>query len=405
VTISPDDLVLVVAIAAGSSATVGLVVWGLTVRVRRRSLRASLVCLAILCVCSVLAGVVATARAMFLSAHDLAVTGVVAVVTGFVVLAAALLVSRQLSRDHRLIGEAAQALAAGDAPQAATRRLTGELEGVRQQLVDASTALSAGRAREKAMADAQRELFTALSHDLRTPLASLRAMVEALQDGLVQDPARYHDRMHYDVDRLTAMVTSLLQLANRELVSPSMPVSLPDLVSDCLAGMEATATARGVALHGHAAASTEVVGDGSALARALDNVVANAVAATGRGGSVQIRLDQVARSAGRPDLARLTVSDTCGGIADADLARVFQVGFRGSGPSDLARGADGGTGLGLAVTRQIVQAHGGSITVGNTGVGCRFTIELPAADPVWAAPSTDPGPRQPAPEVSGRSNR
>jgi len=120
---------------------------------------------------------------------------------------------------------------------------------------------------------------------------------------------------------------------------------------------------------------------------------------------VQIRLDQVARSAGRPDLARLTVSDTCGGIADADLARVFQVGFRGSGPSDLARGADGGTGLGLAVTRQIVQAHGGSITVGNTGVGCRFTIELPAADPVWAAPSTDPGPRQPAPEVSGRSNR
>ncbi len=370
----------VAAISAGCALAVGLLVWGLSRRLRRRSLRASMLVLSVLCLGATLAAVVGTAQAMFLSRHDLYVTMVVAVVAATTGLGAALRLSRLIAGEHDDLRAAAARLGAGGDPAVGrSEPLAAEIEQVRRALVDAGQALAQSRQREVAMAGAQQDLVTAMSHDLRTPMARIRAMAEALEDGVAADPAAYHAQIRADVDRLTAMVEALFDLTRTRdgTADPTaVPVSLHDLVSDCLAGFDALARSRSIRLSGRAGAVIEMVGDPTGLGRALDNVVANALAATPRDGAVTVVLDRVTAPLAA---ARIAVTDTCGGIPARDLDRVFDVGFRGRRPEDRARAAPGGAGLGLAVARRIVEAHHGTITASSTDAGCTFTIVLPLA--------------------------
>jgi len=367
----------IAAISGGCALAMGALLWGLTTPLRRRSLRASMLVLTFLCLGTTLAAVIGTAQAMFLSRHDLYVTMVVAVIVAVIVSGAALRLSRLIARDHDSLRDAASRLGAGEDPTVGPAGpLAAEIEQVRRSLVDAGRALAAYREREWAMAAAQQDLFTAMSHDLRTPMAGIRAMAEALEDGVASDPAAYHTRIRADVDRLTGMVDALFELARTRAATtaPAVPFSLSDLVSDCLAGLDAVARSRGIQLSGRADTMVDSTGDPSALSRVLDNVVTNALAATPRGGTVTVTLDRVDTPS---PTARITVTDTCGGIAEPDLAKIFDVGFRGRRPEDRARAAPGGAGLGLAVTRRIIESHHGTITAANTATGCAFTIELP----------------------------
>jgi signal transduction histidine kinase len=213
-----------------------------------------------------------------------------------------------------------------------------------------------------------------VSHDLRTPLAGLRAMAEALEDGLAADPPRYHKQIRAEAERLATMVDDLFELSRIHSgtlqLSPDQ-IALDDLVSDVLASTEALARERGVRLDGRASGQLTVRADPRELSRALTNLLGNAIRHTPPGGRVHVEA--------RPEDgdALLAVADGCGGIPEADLPYVFDLAWRGTDARSPAPGS--GAGLGLAIVRGVMEAHRGSVRVVNTGAGCRFEMRLPAS--------------------------
>jgi signal transduction histidine kinase len=276
--------------------------------------------------------------------------------------------SRELVADARALGEEhSEVLSTRSAPPASAElaALSRELEAARVRLADS-------RARESALEASRRELVAWVSHDLRTPLAGIRAMAEALEDDVAEDPVRYRKQIRMEVDKLAGMVDDLFELSviNAGALRLSLDrIWLADLVSDTLAGAHALARERGVALRGHAAGNVAVRADGRELTRLMSNLVVNAIRHTPSDGTVEIHLST---EEGR---ARIAVTDGCGGIPEEDLPRVFDVAWRGT--NARTPGPDGGAGLGLAIVRGIVEAHAGQITVANIAGGCRFEISLP----------------------------
>jgi signal transduction histidine kinase len=248
------------------------------------------------------------------------------------------------------------------------------------------------RERERAAESARRELVTWISHDLRTPLAGIRAMAEALADGVIADPVetgQYARRIGKETVRLAAMVDDLFQLSR--ITSGALrltldAVPLGEVVSEAVAAELAAASRKGVRVVADPDARWPVVrGSDPELARVVRNLLSNAVRHTPPDGSVVV-------AAGVEDgQAWLRVQDGCGGIPESDLARVFDVAFRGSvartpAPTSGEREdagshpADAGAGLGLAITRGLVEAHHGRIEAHNHGNGCRFEVRLPLAE-------------------------
>ncbi|MGQ0630407.1 MAG: sensor histidine kinase [Sporichthyaceae bacterium] len=374
-----NDNVEVVLIALAWSGAVAIIGLTLLRRLRHRSLRASLLTLCLTTVAAVIAATVGTAHAMFLSSHDFEVVILVSVVVAVLMAGVSVLLARTFAAGSRVL--AAEARAIGDGPtlaqgagaQARPRLMSSEFTELSRELEAARTRLSESRAREVALESSRRELVAWVSHDLRTPLAGIRAMAEALEDGVATDPDRYRKQIRMEVDRLAGMVDDLFELSviHAGALKLSLePTSLTDVVSDTLAGADALARERGIVLRGHASADLTVRGDSRELSRLMSNLVVNAIRHTPSDGTVEIHLDSVD---GR---ARIAVTDGCGGIPEDDLCRVFDVAWRGTNARTPS--PDGGAGLGLAIVRGIVEAHAGEITVANEGAGCRFEIWLPA---------------------------
>ncbi len=195
-------------------------------------------------------------------------------------------------------------------------------------------------------------------------------MSEALEDGVVADPARYHRQLRAEVERLNSMVTDLFELSriHAGALSPSPTrISLHDLVGDALAGADALARQHGVRLAGEGVDRLPVEVDGKEMTRVLSNLV-NAIRHTPADGTVAIAAERPA------DAVVLSVTGACGDIPEEDLPRVFDTGWRGS----QARTPPSGAGLGLAIVRGIVEAHTGHADVRNVPGGCRFELTLPA---------------------------
>jgi signal transduction histidine kinase len=329
------EVVLTAALSAGA---VGLLGWWVVRMTGRRSIRLAAVVAAVTTVLAVAAGVIATASRMFLSHHDLGVVLVVCSVAGLVAIAVGMALGRQV-RD--LQAEAAR--------------------------------LAEQRARDAALEASRRDLVAWVSHDLRTPLAGLRAMAEALEDGVAEDPARYHRQMRVEVDRLSGLVDDLFELSRIQAGALSLAyeqVLAADLVSDTIAAADPLAKAGGVRLAGTASGPLPVRADGRELGRALANLVVNAIRHTPTDGSVTVS----ANPTDEGDAVVLAVTDGCGGIPDRDLDRVFDVAWRGN----AERNAEAGGGLGLAIVRGIAEAHGGAVAVHNVEGGCRFELRIPA---------------------------
>jgi signal transduction histidine kinase len=287
-------------------------------------------------VLTVLAGIVGVAQAMFISPHDLQVLLVVVGISGAISLALGWLLGRRL---------AAAAMWADES-----------------------------RSRERAAEANRRDLVAWVSHDLRTPLAGMRAMAEALEDRVVVDPetvAEYHRRMRVETDRMAGLVDDLFELsrinAGALRLAPAR-VPLADVVSDAVASAAPVAAARGIKLVAEEAGWPVVQASEPELARILANLLGNAIRYTPEDGTVTV-------TGGRDgDEGWFAVTDTCGGIPADDLARVFDVAFRG----EAARTPGSGSGLGLAIVHGLVEAQGGTAAVGNTDGGCRFVVRLPA---------------------------
>ncbi|MFC4908558.1 sensor histidine kinase [Actinomadura gamaensis] len=338
---------------------------------RGRSVATQLVVVGVATVLATVSGIVVISLMMLLNEHDLLVVMWVVTAAGLVALAVSVLLGRRLVAANRVLVDAVRA----DSFEPPAVRLPAELAELSRELEAARARLAAAHEREQALEASRRELVAWVSHDLRTPLAGLRAMAEALEDGVVDDPEtvhRYHGRMRVEVERLAEMVDDLFELSRIHAGALRLSrerVGLADLVAEAVAGAEPLASAKGVRLRGEVYTGGPVQVDASELGRALRNLVVNAIRHTPGDGAIEISAELVAGE------ARVTVADACGGIPAEDLPRVFDVAFRG----ETARTPGGGAGLGLAIARGIVEAHSGRIGVTNMGPGCRFEVSLPAA--------------------------
>lgn len=383
-----------------------LAIGAVTVVLLRYLRRASIllqVCLVVVAAVAVLvAGMVSAFNAMFISARDLEVMWYILAVASAVALGIALMLGAGVSRNAARLVTAARQLGTADGTDG--RLLAGrglpamnsELARLARELEQSSVRLEESRQREAAVENARRELVSWISHDLRTPLAGMRAMAEALEDGMATDPSAYHRKMISHSEQMAAMVNDLLELSRIQAGTLRMraeAIDLYDLLSDAIADLAPLAARRGITLDGGGVAHCLAVADGPSLGRAVRNVLHNAVIYSRPDSTVRVGARTVAVPTATPELV-VTVDDSCGGIAEDDLAHVFETGWQ----KDPARGRndDGtppggprfsGAGVGLSMVAGIVKAHGGSASLANHGDGCRFELRLPAA-PGTVSPGT-----------------
>ncbi|MEU8380215.1 HAMP domain-containing sensor histidine kinase [Streptosporangium sp. NPDC048865] len=370
-----SEILMIVAVTAGLGMLVALAGLGAMRLLRERSIGVMLAVVVVVTVVATVAGMVALTLKMIIEGALRDIVLSVVVVGGLVGLGVATVLSRRVVGASRRLVDAVHAVPASGEFTPPTG-LPAELGTIAGSLDRAYRRLRLGHERERALESARRELVAWVSHDLRTPLAGMRAMAEALEDGVVADPetvGRYHRQIRLEVDRLAGMVDDLFELSRIHAGTLRLSrgrIGLGDLVADALAGVEELARGKGVRLTGEADPVVPVQADAAQLSRALRNLVVNAIRHTPGDGAV------VVRASAEEGVACLSVADGCGGIPADDLARVFDVAFRG----EAARtpGVDGaGAGLGLAIARGIVEAHEGTIGVVNSGPGCRFEIRLP----------------------------
>jgi signal transduction histidine kinase len=351
---------LVVALATLSAGLAGAVLLR-----RLPTLELQLAGLGLLSVLLPLTAVALSGVVMFSSGHDMTVL-FVAVASSTVALGAALFLGRSILTAIARVRNASSALARGDL--AARAPETGPAE-----LTELAASFNHMAGKLEQLFDARRQLVVSASHDLRTPLASMQAMLEAIEDGLAE-PERYLPVLREQVRTLGQLVDDLFELARIDAGSLTLNLKeapLAGLVEGCLRGIEAEASARGVAVR------AEFDGDPPALCapdkveRVLVNLLTNALRHTPSDGSVAVVVQAVGAE------VRIAVEDSGEGIPLESGEQIFERFWR----SDPARSREtGGAGLGLAIARGLVEAQGGRIWAENRpGGGARISFTLPKA--------------------------
>ena len=370
--------------AAAGAGAAGLAVAGLLAWLRHRSILAQTLVTTLAPVGAVALGATVAAREMFITGADLHALAIILAAAGTVGAVEAAMLGGRLSRAGRSLGQVARQLGDGATDQQEPALRAGsELDVLAAELEATSARLAESRLRAAAVEQSRRELVAWVSHDLRTPLAGVKAMVEALEDGVVDDPetvARYHRTVRQEVDQLASLVSDLFELATIQagsLTAERRPAQFSQLVGDAVAGVTAVAARKGVkVLLREPQLQAAVSVWPPSITRAVRNLLDNAVRHTPAGGQVLVELQTT------EGWVSATVLDECGGIPDEILQHVFDAGYRG----DPARTpGDGGAGLGLAIARGLVEAHGGTIGALNRSAGCAFTLRLRAAKAELAA--------------------
>lgn len=236
------------------------------------------------------------------------------------------------------------------------------------QLQQDATEQRAHRERDAAVEERRRELISWLSHDLRSPLARMRVLTEAAEDGLA--PPDYPQRILIEISSLSDIVDDISTLSrlHGSVALDLQPTDLRDLASDVVAADEALASQLGVFLMQGGSTAAPLTADPTEVSRVLHNLVGNALRHTPAGGEVTVSVTTDGHR------AVVAVADQCGGIPEAHLGRLFEPGWRGT---TARTPGDGGAGLGLAIASSVVSAHSGSLTAANTDDGCVFTVALP----------------------------
>lgn len=335
-----------IALAGGMAALVGAIGAWLTIRLARRSVAWATLVAPLVVVASLAAGIWVTARAMFLSSHDLALVAWLLVASVPIALACGFFVSRAVRQIDR------QAVSA-----------------------------AAEREREQSLAQTRTEMVTWASHDLKSPLAGIRVMAEALEDGVAPDPDAYHQRIRSESDRMAAMVDDLLEMSRLQgAPSPGQfeRLNLVEIARDVVAAQVPVASERDVSFALETPQSVVIEADSARLKRALTNVVRNAVLYTEPGSNIGVTVSTHAGVGDGTNYATVGVADECQGLSEEDLSRMFEPGWRGS----VARtpGSASGTGVGLTMARAIAQELGGDVSVhrATTQPGCVVSLALPS---------------------------
>jgi signal transduction histidine kinase len=321
----------------------------------------------------------AGARAMFISGHDLALlltmlTFAAALSVGF-----GLLYAMPLSSRIERVRAGTQRIAGGELGSEVKVEGHDEVAGLATDFNRMARTLEEAAEREREVEKSRRNLVASISHDLRTPLASTRALIEALADGVADDPEterRYLASASRELEHLSRLVDDLFELARIDagvLELALEEASLHDLVSDTISSFQPQAEQKGVRLLGQVATNVDpVLANPPKLQRVLHNLVSNALRHTPPDGTVTLRATP------EGDVARVEVSDSGEGIPAEVLPRVFEISFRGE-RSRARPEKDGtpGAGLGLAIACGLVEAHGGTIDVeSEPGRGSCFRFTL-----------------------------
>lgn len=309
--------------------------------------------------------VAATSILMFLSSHDLSLVLLVLAFAGVVAIAFGDSVADALTRDLRSLAHAAQRVAGGDWRVRVNPRGTDEVARLAQTFDQMVNQLEGTFRRERETEASRRNLMAAVSHDLRTPLATTRAMVEAILDGVVTDPSevqRYLELIRGEVHHLGRLIDDLFELTQIEVGALELrltPTPLTELLSETLEAYEADAHDRGLVLEKEIEPDLPPVSaDPPRLQRVLRNLLDNAQRYSPPGSAVRVE------ARGEGVVARISVSDQGPGLAPEELELVFERFYRGQparSRQSASPGGSGGGGLGLAIARGLVEGHGGRI--------------------------------------------
>jgi len=315
-----------------------------------------------------------SAQLMFASKHDLLLAIVLLIFASGMAMALGYFISSALTDRITQVKAAADSLAEGSLDTRVAINGNDEVAALGQAFNQMAARLQAADQKQRELEQARKDLIAWASHDLQTPLASVRAILEALADGMVEDPEtikRYFATAQRDVHSLSSLIDDLFQMAQLDaggLQLNRAPASLADLVSDTLESFSELASRQNVTLSGRVDPGIDPITiDTQRVGRVLSNLVGNALRHTSAGGQVTLE----ARQAG--PTVEVTVQDTGEGIRAEDLPHVFERFYRGEKSRSRATG---GAGLGLAIAQGIVRAHGGDIRVENNG-GARFIFTLP----------------------------
>ena len=308
-----------------------------------------------------LAAVLASGWVMFHMGADRKILAVAAGSAAAAVIAA-LVLARSIAQSIRRVSDASVELASGDLSARAPVSGPNEISRL-------AAAFNTMAANIEQLFDARRELVAWASHDLRTPLASIQAMIEALEDGLA-DPADYLPTLRDQVRTLSRLVDDLFELARID--SGALSVELEEtrvaaVVESALRLARPEASNRKVELLAYLDSEATARVEPDKIQRVLSNLLTNALRHTPSDGSVAVHLER------RPDDILTRVEDTGSGVPAEALGRMFERFWR----ADRARPADG-AGLGLAIARGLVEAHGGKIWAENRAQGgARISFTLP----------------------------
>jgi len=321
-----------------------------------------------------------TAQLMFANAHDLALATVLLIFAAGIATSLEYFLATSLTERITMLNQAAQEIAQGHLDTRAPVAGRDELAELAEAFNTMAIQLEAAEEQQQELESLRREMIAWVGHDLRTPLTSIRVVVEALADGVVEDPAdveRYLQTAQHHIRALSQLLDDLFDVAQIDAAGMRLErcnASIRDLISDTLESFSALAAREGVMLEG----STEpdagpVPVDLPKIERVLNNLVENAIRHTSSGGVVHVR------GSSTPNGARVQVRDTGEGMAAKDLLHLFDGLRRGGG--DRRRGADG-SGLGLVIAKGIVEAHGGEIGIESTvGEGTVVWFTLPRETP------------------------
>jgi signal transduction histidine kinase len=344
-----------------------------------RSLRWSLLVTIILTVVLIFVNVWVTAQLMFITSHDLFLTTGLLVFAGMTAITFGYFISSALTDSIRDMAKATEQLASGDLTTRLDVRGNDELANLGKAFNWMASSLQQIDEQKRMLEQTRRDLIAWISHDLRTPLASMRVMIEAMTDGVVDDPAttaRYLQNTQNEIQHLSRMIDSLFELAQLDTGQVNLNIqmaSLRDLISDTLGSMNAHAKQQHIDLAGEVDDSVDPVYIApDKIQRVLYNLVHNAILYT----PPQQKITLTARSSG--DDVRVDVHNSGAAIATDEIPHIFDSFYRGERSRTKNNTGHRGAGLGLAIARGFVEAHGGKIWVESSpDTGTTFSFTLP----------------------------
>jgi len=317
-----------------------------------------------------------SAQMMFASQHDLLLAVVLLVFASGMAMMLGYFISSTLTNRINMLKIAAEKLAEGDLQTRVSASGRDEVAALASTFNQMAEQLEAVDKKQRELERLRTDLIAWVGHDLQTPLASVRAILEALEDGMVDDPEtvkRYLGTAQRDVRSLSVLIDDLFQMA--QLDTGGFPLdraesSLSDLISDTLESFSELALRQNVKLEGSVDPTVDpVLMDTQRIGRVLNNLIGNAIRHTPTTGRVEVRAMRTSFG------VEVCVSDTGEGIRAEDLPHIFESFYRGEKSRSRSTG---GAGLGLAISRGIIHAHGGEITVqSEVGRGSQFTFKLP----------------------------